>query len=194
MGRLKEFEVNRALDRAARLFWRKGYENTSLKDILAELEILNGSFYHTFKNKRSLYLKSMRYYNEVIIAERTAPFEEHEDIRLAFRGFFKSVFKTFKNGRNPRGCLMANSITEEVLQHKDLRRYVENQVSAFTGYFEAKIQDAMDRGFKSRMSAEALASLVVIFLQGVLRLSRLNTISTKKLEQRTENFLSSIGL
>jgi len=44
MGRAKVFDEKTALSQAMRLFWRQGYANTSLKQLLAEMNMLNGSF------------------------------------------------------------------------------------------------------------------------------------------------------
>ncbi|MFM8354230.1 MAG: TetR/AcrR family transcriptional regulator, partial [Gammaproteobacteria bacterium] len=56
MSRPIEFDRSKALDKAVALFWRKGYQATSLTDLLAAKQIGRSSFYAAFTDKRSLFL------------------------------------------------------------------------------------------------------------------------------------------
>lgn len=62
MARPKEFNPAEALDKAMHVFWRKGYEATSMEDLLTAMDINRGSLYATFGNKRELFLKAMDLY------------------------------------------------------------------------------------------------------------------------------------
>ena len=64
MARSKEFDEERALAAAMNAFWRQGYENTSLEDLIREMGIARQSLYDTFGDKRALYLKAMAFYRE----------------------------------------------------------------------------------------------------------------------------------
>ena len=56
-GRPKIFDQEKALEKASKLFWEKGYEATSLEDLITVMGIQKGSFYNTFGNKKQLGLK-----------------------------------------------------------------------------------------------------------------------------------------
>lgn len=62
MARKKNFDPTLALTQAVELFWRKGYANTSLTDLVEHLQVNRFSLYSTFGDKRSLYLQSLNYY------------------------------------------------------------------------------------------------------------------------------------
>ena len=64
MARSKEFDEERALAAAVDVFWRQGYENTSLEALMREMGIARQSLYDTFGDKRALYLKAMAFYRE----------------------------------------------------------------------------------------------------------------------------------
>jgi AcrR family transcriptional regulator len=55
MGRPREFDIEKALDTAGELFWRKGYEGTSLSDLTGAIGITPPSFYFAFKSKEALF-------------------------------------------------------------------------------------------------------------------------------------------
>jgi len=62
MPRLKEFNPDVALGRAMELFWRQGYEATSIGDLVAHLGIAKASLYATFGGKHDLYLAALDRY------------------------------------------------------------------------------------------------------------------------------------
>jgi AcrR family transcriptional regulator len=73
MGRPREFEIDEALDSALELFWRKGYEGTSLSDLTDAMGITRPSLYAAFGNKEELFRKALDRYDDTCMAfTRTA--------------------------------------------------------------------------------------------------------------------------
>ena len=72
MARGIEFNYDKAIDSATRLFWKSGYSNTSLRDLLKVMKIGEGSFYNTIKSKKNLYLLCLKHYVDTIIRKRQA--------------------------------------------------------------------------------------------------------------------------
>ena len=64
IGRPREFDPETAIVQAMRLFWRKGYEGTSLSDLTEELGITRPSLYAAFGNKEALFLKALDRYDQ----------------------------------------------------------------------------------------------------------------------------------
>lgn len=62
LGRPREFDVDVALDRALELFWRQGYEGTSLSDLTEAMGIARPSLYAVFGNKEELFRKALDRY------------------------------------------------------------------------------------------------------------------------------------
>src|ERR1700733_15269525 len=62
IGRPREFDIDRALERAMELFWRQGYEGTSLADLTRELGVTRPSLYAAFESKEGLFLKALDLY------------------------------------------------------------------------------------------------------------------------------------
>jgi len=63
-GRPTEFDRNTALERAMVLFWRQGYEATSLSDLLGEMGIGRQSLYNAFGDKQALFIEAARHYGD----------------------------------------------------------------------------------------------------------------------------------
>src|SRR5258708_7490334 len=55
-GRPREFDVDDALDKAARVFREKGYHATTIADLTEAMELASGSVYKAFKDKQAVFL------------------------------------------------------------------------------------------------------------------------------------------
>ena len=64
MGRPREFDIDTAIKTATELFWRKGYEGTSLSDLTGAMRITAPSFYFAFGNKEKLFRRVIEQYYE----------------------------------------------------------------------------------------------------------------------------------
>ena len=51
------------------LFWTQGYAGTSIQDLVEGTELLRGSLYHTFGDKRSLYIQTLRRYGHLALQQ-----------------------------------------------------------------------------------------------------------------------------
>lgn len=72
MARTKEFDPDAALRAALELFWRRGYEATSMSDLVEHLGVGRASIYATFGNKRELYLKALARYEQGLLPDLLA--------------------------------------------------------------------------------------------------------------------------
>src|SRR5579859_1340790 len=68
MERHREFDVDQALDGALDVFWRKGYEGTSMSDLTEAMGITRPSLYATFGNKEELFRKALDRYDSTCMA------------------------------------------------------------------------------------------------------------------------------
>ncbi|BAY20324.1 transcriptional regulator [Calothrix sp. NIES-2100] len=104
-GRPRLFDIDKALDQALKVFWRKGYEGTSLSDLTEALGITRPSLYAAFGNKEDLFRKALDRYVEgpasyisEAIAEPTA--------RAVVERLLSGAIDLLTDPRNPGGCLI----------------------------------------------------------------------------------------
>ena len=107
-GRPREFDVDRALDEALRVFWSKGYEGTSLSDLTEAMGINRPSLYAAFDGKEALFRKAVdRYlqgpatYVQQALAEPRA-----KDVA---RRLLEGAAQNLTGDGHPKGCLMVQT-------------------------------------------------------------------------------------
>jgi AcrR family transcriptional regulator len=103
LGRPRAFDIDRALDRALRVFWEKGYEGTSLSDLTKAIGINRPSLYAAFGNKETLFRKALDRYEKTVAFVLDA-INEPTARRFAER-LLHSAADMVTNPHNPPGCL-----------------------------------------------------------------------------------------
>lgn len=105
VGRPRAFDADRALDRALRVFWRKGYEGSSLSDLTKAMGINRPSLYAAFGDKQELFRRVLDRYAEGPTAHVLDALKE-PTARAAVERLLHSTVDAISDSRNPRGCLL----------------------------------------------------------------------------------------
>jgi AcrR family transcriptional regulator len=103
-GRPREFDTDKALDKALRVFWRKGFEGASLPDLTKAMGINRPSLYAAFGNKESLFKKATDRYAEDATYVVRACMEP--SARLVAERLLYASAEFFSDPKNPRGCFL----------------------------------------------------------------------------------------
>ncbi|MBI2422848.1 MAG: TetR/AcrR family transcriptional regulator [Candidatus Hydrogenedentes bacterium] len=105
MARTREFNEEQALDAALRVFWRKGYEGTSLPDLTEAMGINRPSLYAAFGSKEALFLRALERYGEGPAAYVDEALKEG-DARAVAESLLFGAARLLGDPRNPRGCFL----------------------------------------------------------------------------------------
>lgn len=167
MARPSEFDKDKALNRALALFWRKGYQATSLADLLAAMAIGRSSFYAAFTDKRSLYIACMDLFAARVLAllERARADKPPIDV---IQDFFEGSLVGGRTARPDWGCMLVNSVLEMAGVDEDIVAHASNHLIFLQRYFESCLRDAG----AGPAQAEELAAMLMLFNEGVRVSSR----------------------
>jgi len=194
MGRKLEFNYDRALERATRVFWAKGYVSASMRDLLKAMGIGEGSFYHLFGSKKRLYLECLKHYNAVVTKRRVEALVGEPSVRKGVRAFFRTVLDELDNPRTPRVCLLAQSLSEQMMEESGLKTYVTEQMAGFEGFFIERLKQAEKSGeLPKDFPTEVTAEIIVTYLQGFFRVIQVLK-NREQMWQQIEALLTSLGL
>jgi len=194
MGRGIEFDYDKAIDRATRVFWKTGYSNTSLRDLLRAMKIGEGSFYNTVKSKKNLYLECLKHYRATVINERHTALFSQKSAKLGVRALFKTVLDQMDDPKRPGLCLMAGSLSRDVLDEKDIREYIVGESAASGGRFIGLLKSAQESGeLPKELDPTAVVQIILTYIQGMSRAAQIS-YDRQRIERQVEVLLKGLGL
>src|SRR5260370_41991035 len=103
-GRPRDFNLDEALDRAMRLFWRNGYLGTSISDLTEAIGISRASLYAAFGSKEELYKKALDRYSAGPSCYQREAVEKPTAYAVVEHGLNGGI-ESAPHPRNPRGCM-----------------------------------------------------------------------------------------
>ena len=125
MARPRSFNPDEALDLARDVFWRKGFQGTSLDDITAATGLVKPSLYAAFGDKNALFLKVLDRYHERIIANAEPVLNDGPSARDAIERWLTGFVPFCSGVRGSRGCLSINTAADGASEQKEIRKKVE---------------------------------------------------------------------
>jgi TetR/AcrR family transcriptional repressor of nem operon len=195
VARTLEFDYTTALERATRVFWETGYASTSLRDLLRQMEIGEGSFYNTLKSKKNAYLECLKHYNATVNRHRGEAFFLAPTASLGVRALFETVLDCLDDPTTPSPvCLMAGSMTHEVMADPDLRDYVQRQMSMVAEKMVERLSTDKEAGHLSEeFDPQLVVPIVIAYLQGIWRMA-LVSYDRATFEGQIDLFVTSLEL
>lgn len=113
MGRHRSFDNNDILDRATNLFWRNGFNATSMRDLMEATGLAKASIYNAFGSKEDLFLTVLEHYTEQRQKRTLAFLNGFDNGRAALEAFFDNVLRTTIENKSTPGCLLINTAAEQ---------------------------------------------------------------------------------
>ena len=171
-GRPLSFDRDAALHQAMLLFWRHGYEATSLNDLTSALGVKPSSIYTAFGDKKHLFLEAVgRYLSGPVTSESII--SQAASGRDAARSLLLAAAQGFTGADTPAGCLLASSAISCSSAASD----VKEELAAIRRVIEARLKEkivaSIDAGvMPASANAEALAGLTMAVIQGMSTLAR----------------------
>jgi TetR/AcrR family transcriptional repressor of nem operon len=194
MARRREFDYDLAIERATLLFWKKGYTNTSLRELLTTMGIGEGSFYSAVKSKKNLFLLCLEHYRQTVSRRRIAALTSGDNAKEGVRAFFRVLLDELDEPGTPRVCLLAGSLAADVLGERSLKRIVVRDMNEFVDAFTERLRQARESGeYPGEFDAAAVAQFLVTYLQGLFRV--MGVIHNRaQVERQVDTLLFSLKL
>jgi len=166
-GRPREFDLDRTLDRAVRVFWRQGYEGTAIADLTEALGINRPSLYAAFGNKESLFRQVLARYSEqragylpVALAEPTA--------RAVVEHLLRGAAEATTGRGEPRGCLGVQGALATGPNSDPIRRTLTSWRRSGEAAIRARLSKARDEGdLPTEADPATLARFVCAVMYGM---------------------------
>lgn len=188
VGRPLEFDKEEAIAAAMGLFWEKGYVATSLRDLLDNMGISRGSFYHAFQSKEDLFALCMSRHLVVMIAELRQLLEHSS----TGRAYFDTVFARTASDKRPRSSFIMNSARELSSENPQLVPVVKKALEEFASVLTDAVEIGQrDGSIASKLPAKSLGYYMVSALSGLKTLVQIG-VPASELEAITKASLRAL--
>ena len=171
MARPRSFDSDEALDLARDMFWRKGFQGTSLDDITAATGLAKPSLYAAFGDKNALFLKVLDRYHERIIANAERILGDGSSARDAIERWLTGFVPFCSGVRGSRGCLSINTAADGAFEQKEVRKSVER----FNRKLEELLRDRLraDRAqFSNGFDPDSAAHTIMAIYLGLMVMAK----------------------
>ena len=145
-GRPREFDQEQALDRALDLFWRQGYEGTSIADLTAAMGITPPSLYAAFGSKEQLYSQVLERYRDGVGRSLGIALAEGPTAYAAVQRFLYEAARTYTARENPPGCLISSGILTCAPENKGVAEIVASMRAGAMQAIRQRLQVALKSG------------------------------------------------
>lgn len=170
MPRPREFDRDVVLDRAIEVFWTRGYDRTSVQDLVDSMGIQRGSLYAAFGGKHQLFLEALDRYEERFYRKMLDVLSEAESIREGVARIFRDVVLECACGGGSRGCFITNTAVALAEGDDETASRVRNNLRRVEDAFESALRNAGESA--GGRDPQALARFLTNALQGLRVLSR----------------------
>ncbi len=166
--RTKEFDPDVALQRAMELFWCRGYEATSVADLVEHLGVARASLYATFGGKAELYRRALDRYCEQVAGPVLAALEEPGPVLPRIRAMLEHLAAVAETDGDRRGCLVVNAAMERVPADEPVTARIVGHLDRDVDVLSRALVRAQEQGeIGADAEPVALARFLVTTIQGM---------------------------
>lgn len=149
--RYKEYNVNRVLEKCMLLFWQKGFNGCSIKELVEVTGVNRFSLYHEFENKEGILYHSLNLYRARYCDENLALLDEKGDLKIVLKQFYLSFLT---DARPLSGCYFIHIGTEladnDERVKANMNKYLEEIFERFANLLREKGENTSSSEFKAR--------------------------------------------
>ena len=172
MARERQFNKDVVLDKALLEFWRRGYEATSMQNLVDCTGLNRGSLYATYRDKRALFLASLERYDSNR-RSMLARLESMQNPRDAIRQVFMSFSTDICMPGDNRGCFLTNTALELSAHDEEIRTFVAAAQADVQAFFQRMIKKGQANGlFSPKISPNDAAAGLLASMLGYVVLVR----------------------
>jgi TetR/AcrR family transcriptional repressor of nem operon len=167
VGRPREFDIEEALQKALEAFWVRGYEATSLADLMGTMDLQKGSIYKAFGDKHSLFLRALLHYLDGSLEKARLALEAPGSVRTALFRWLDLALGLSEACDAQRGCLGVNALVELAPHDPEVAATLRRHFERLHGLLARTLERGQRSGeLRLDEAAEDLAELLLALVIG----------------------------
>lgn len=193
-GQGRKFDTAAALDRAMHVFWRHGYEGSSVAELTAAMQITAPSMYSAFGTKEQLFDAAVKHYNSGVGRWMADAFDEGGSIHHLVEQLLLGAARHYTDPSTPGGCLVISSATCVTEANHAVAERLRDQRNANIDLLATRLKAARDNGeLAPTADPRTIADLVGVTIQGMSQRAR-DGASTEQLTAVAHGVARSVSM
>ncbi len=169
----KQFDIEEVLGKAMQAFWCRGYEATSMQDLVRATGVNRASLYATFADKHTLYIAALKFYDEKVRQQLLSELEANSSPSEGIRKIFDIFVAQACDEGSRLGCFINNSALELSAHDAQAAEIIAQAQVELEAFFLRMIERGQATGeIRSSLNASRTASGLLASLLGLFVLVR----------------------
>lgn len=182
-GRPKCFNEQEALQKAMLLFWKYGYEATSMSDLTKALQLTAPSIYSSFGDKSQLFHACLEYYLEHEACALEVIFQQATTAKIALELYLYENLKKIVQQNKPTGCMLVTATMNCSQEHTELQQDLQSKRNQVKEKIYQRLQQGVvDGDLKAETNIQAMTDYYATVIQGLTMQAR-DGVSFEQLEK-----------
>jgi len=168
MARTKDFDEAEVLKKAICIFWDKGYNGTSMQDLVDGLGISRSSLYDTFGDKQKLYIKALEGYQQQNNHQFDRLVNTAPDAKMAIKQVFELIVDNLLGDMQRKGCFMVNAGIELANHDEQVNALLCRNEQQMEQFFLKVVEQGQQKGeIPTKQTPQALARFLNNTVKGM---------------------------
>lgn len=177
----KQYSSTEFVDGAMRLFWSRGYEGTSMNDLVRATGINRGSIYANFDGKRDIFVAALGRYDELYRERFLKALARDHSPKRSIIAAFEAAADGGSDLSLPTGCLVVNTAVELSPHDPEVAALVDASLGALHQFFRAQLEAAQQGGeIPAGLDVTSTATTLFALFLGLRVMSRSKTPAATK--------------
>ncbi|NNE45844.1 MAG: TetR/AcrR family transcriptional regulator [Rhodothermales bacterium] len=173
MPRPRKYDPEVVVEKAMHVFWEKGYEATSVQDLVEATGINRFSMYQAFGDKRGLFLQALDYYFRHVLPQIVHLSEKSSGGVATIRRYFEALETTVTSPLGHRGCFGQNTGVELARKDEIALEPLNSMYAELDRNFERALETARERGsIRDDTPVAEIARFLVTIAQGMILMAK----------------------
>ncbi len=182
MPKVKLFDEKLILEKAMKLFWKKGFHATSIQDLVNYLGISRSSIYDTYGGKNELFFKAFEFYRTTNITELSNFLSQQKSVKKGLRNLFKMAIEQSVLDTDRKGCFVVNTTTELVPGNIKIQKVLKENKDIFVEIFYNFLLKGEQKGeIPKGKKLKSIANLYFTLYNGIKVVSKVQPDSKELL-------------
>jgi TetR/AcrR family transcriptional regulator, transcriptional repressor for nem operon len=174
MPKVKLFNPNEALCKAKNIFWAKGFNATSMQDLIDGMNISRQSLYDTFGNKQDLFDQCLSNYQKEAIQMNCEILDSDKKTKEIIHDFFDYLILTIINDTQNKNCFIINTMIETIPENSEARHIVNKNFEELQLAIYNTLKKGKDNNdFSSPFTIDELTNHIITSMYGIKVIGKL---------------------